>query len=49
MEDCLFCKFKEDKEKSVIHIHAHLIPRYDGDVETLRGAIRSVIPQKQNY
>jgi diadenosine tetraphosphate (Ap4A) HIT family hydrolase len=33
----------------VMHIHVHLIPRYDGDVENPRGGIRGVIPQKQNY
>ncbi len=35
--------------QSVMHIHVHLIPRYDGDVENPRGGIRSVIPRKQNY
>lgn len=82
MKDCLFCKWKEEKQaifelmdkskilidrefhptgynigmncgisagQSVMHIHVHLIPRYDGDVENPRGGIRGVIPQKQNY
>lgn len=35
--------------QSVMHIHVHLIPRYDGDVENPRGGVRGVIPQKQNY
>lgn len=35
--------------QSVMHIHVHLIPRYDGDVENPRGGIRGVIPKKQSY
>lgn len=35
--------------QSVMHIHVHLIPRYDWNVENPRGGIRGVIPQKQNY
>ena len=35
--------------QSVMHIHVHLIPRYNGDVENPRGGIRGVIPKKQSY
>ena len=35
--------------QTVMHLHVHLIPRYDGDVENPRGGIRGVIPQKQSY
>lgn len=35
--------------QSVMHIHVHLIPRYDGDVENPRGGVRGIIPKKQNY
>lgn len=36
--------------QTVMHIHVHLIPRYDGDVENPRGGIiHGVIPKKQNY
>ena len=95
MEECLFCKWKDEKEKiileneyafarfdefpvnkghilfmtkrhnpdgynigmncgkaagqSVMHIHVHLIPRYEGDVEDPRGGVRGVVPKNQNY
>jgi diadenosine tetraphosphate (Ap4A) HIT family hydrolase len=35
--------------QTVNHVHIHLIPRYEGDVEDPRGGIRSVIPSKQKY
>ncbi len=35
--------------QTVMHVHVHLIPRYDGDVENPRGGIRGVIPKKQKY
>lgn len=35
--------------QSVMHIHVHLIPRYNGDVENPRGGVRGVIPKKQSY
>lgn len=35
--------------QSVFHVHIHLIPRYNGDVENPRGGVRGVIPNKQNY
>lgn len=35
--------------QSVMHIHVHLIPRYNGDVENPRGGVRGIIPKKQNY
>ena len=35
--------------QSVPHIHIHMMPRYQGDVENPRGGVRGVIPQKQKY
>ena len=35
--------------QSIFHVHMHLIPRYEGDVEYPRGGVRGVIPEKQNY
>lgn len=35
--------------QTVFHVHIHLIPRYNGDVEDPRGGIRGVIPGKQRY
>ena len=35
--------------QTVFHVHTHLIPRRDGDVESPRGGVRGVIPGKQAY
>ncbi|XXK36105.1 HIT family protein [Rhodobacteraceae bacterium nBUS_22] len=35
--------------QTVFHVHTHLIPRRDGDVEAPRGGVRGVIPSKQAY
>ena len=35
--------------QSVIHLHLHLIPRYQGDMENPKGGVRGVIPSKQKY
>ena len=31
------------------HLHVHLIPRYNGDVENPRGGVRNIIPKKADY
>ena len=35
--------------QTVKHVHIHVIPRYQGDVEDPRGGVRHVIPSKGNY
>ncbi len=35
--------------QSVMHLHMHLIPRYQGDMENPKGGVRGVIPSKQKY
>ncbi len=35
--------------QTVPHVHIHLIPRYNGDVEEPRGGVRGVIPSRRNY
>ena len=35
--------------QTVDHLHVHVIPRYEGDVEDPRGGIRWVIPNRAPY
>ena len=35
--------------QSILHCHVHLIPRRKGDVESPKGGVRHVIPNKGNY
>jgi len=35
--------------QTVPHVHIHLIPRYEGDVEEPRGGVRGVVPRMKNY
>ncbi|MBN2777340.1 MAG: HIT domain-containing protein [Bacteroidales bacterium] len=35
--------------QTISHVHIHLIPRYNGDVEEPLGGVRGVIPSKQKY
>ena len=39
----------EKAGQTVHHVHIHLIPRYNGDVEDPIGGVRGVIPNKQKY
>ena len=35
--------------QSIPHLHVHVIPRYQGDVENPKGGVRGVIPQNKLY
>ena len=35
--------------QTVMHLHVHVIPRFDGDMDDPRGGVRGVIPAKQKY
>ena len=35
--------------QSIHHLHIHVIPRYQGDVENPKGGVRSVIPARRHY
>ena len=35
--------------QSIFHVHIHIIPRYEGDVENPQGGVRHVIPKKAHY
>jgi len=35
--------------QTVMHLHIHLIPRYDGDMSDPRGGVRWIFPDKAAY
>lgn len=35
--------------QTVMHLHIHLIPRYEGDMKEPQGGVRGCIPEKQKY
>ena len=35
--------------QSINHVHIHIIPRYQGDVENPQGGVRHVIPKNAHY
>ena len=39
----------EDAGQTIYHCHIHLIPRRKDDVDSPRGGVRGVIPDKQSY
>ena len=39
----------KDAGQSIFHLHIHLFPRRNGDIENPRGGVRGIIPSKQKY
>ncbi len=39
----------ETAGQTIFHVHVHLIPRFEGDMENPRGGVRGVIPEKRIY
>ncbi|HIC41076.1 MAG TPA: HIT family protein, partial [Piscirickettsiaceae bacterium] len=35
--------------QSVMHLHVHLIPRYNGDVKDPKGGVRWILKDKADY
>ena len=35
--------------QTIMHLHMHLIPRYEGDIDDPTGGVRGVIPEKRVY
>jgi diadenosine tetraphosphate (Ap4A) HIT family hydrolase len=35
--------------QTIPHLHWHIIPRYEGDIEDPTGGVRGVIPSKRTY
>lgn len=35
--------------QTIPHLHCHIIPRYDGDMENPEGGVRGVIPSERTY
>lgn len=35
--------------QTIPHVHCHIIPRYDGDMENPEGGVRGVIPSERTY
>ena len=39
----------QEAGQTISHLHWHIIPRYEGDLEDPRGGVRGVIPEKRIY
>ncbi len=35
--------------QTIPHVHIHVIPRYEGDIDDPTGGVRNIIPEKGNY
>lgn len=39
----------ETAGQTISHLHIHIIPKYDGDIENPEGGVRNIFPEKGSY
>jgi len=35
--------------QTIPHLHIHVVPRYEGDIDDPEGGVRNIFPEKANY